>query len=320
MKKNNNLQPSFYYNHNSIVEESWWSSMLRKFRHLADYITNVKEWQLILLLRLGLIKRVSVHFRKNALHNGNCGVDVTRDKYSSFSALVYILSEGGIYDPCSDTLGLEIQGRKLYFTNVFKIKDRSFTDHIYTVFYMEEYGFLNVKDRKVADIGASIGESSIYFSLKGADRVVSYEPNPSVCELLKRNISLNGLENLIEVRCAAISPSISKHYLCINESWSGSSFLTDNPKNCGNLRHVTVETEPPPKNVDVVKLDCEGCEFDFVNSLTEPLYHEIGMEYHPQYGSVKEMIRKLVKLGYKVKHVKQYKNSNLGLLHAVSPI
>ena len=45
-----------------------------------------------------------------------------------------------------------------------------------TVFLYEEYQTLPVKDRIVIDIGGSIGDTAIYFALKGAKKVIALEP------------------------------------------------------------------------------------------------------------------------------------------------
>ena len=49
---------------------------------------------------------------------------------------------------------------------------------IYDTFIREDYKFLNVKDKNVLDIGAFIGDSPIYFILKGAKKVYAIEPHP----------------------------------------------------------------------------------------------------------------------------------------------
>jgi FkbM family methyltransferase len=37
---------------------------------------------------------------------------------------------------------------------------------------------LGVEGRVVVDVGAFVGDSTIYFALKGADRVITVEPYP----------------------------------------------------------------------------------------------------------------------------------------------
>ncbi len=48
---------------------------------------------------------------------------------------------------------------------------------IYDVFDCGEYGVLDVSGKVVIDVGASIGDSAIYFALKGARKVIAIEPH-----------------------------------------------------------------------------------------------------------------------------------------------
>jgi ribosomal protein L11 methylase PrmA len=54
------------------------------------------------------------------------------------------------------------------------------------VFLKQEYQFLPVKDRTVIDIGANVGDSSIYFALRGADKVIALEPLPTSYKMAKK--------------------------------------------------------------------------------------------------------------------------------------
>ena len=47
------------------------------------------------------------------------------------------------------------------------------------------------------DVGANIGDSSIYFALKGAKKVIALEPLPANYEMAVKNIELNNFKNII---------------------------------------------------------------------------------------------------------------------------
>ena len=51
-----------------------------------------------------------------------------------------------------------------------------------STFEDEEYGIVNVKDKQAVDVG----DTSIYFALKGAERVYAIEPHPLAYEELVR--------------------------------------------------------------------------------------------------------------------------------------
>jgi len=62
----------------------------------------------------------------------------------------------------------------LYYENYWEknnVKFKHLYYAIYEIFEEEDYKFLNVKDKKVLDMGAFVGDSAIYFILKGAKKV-----------------------------------------------------------------------------------------------------------------------------------------------------
>jgi len=41
---------------------------------------------------------------------------------------------------------------------------------------LPDYDWLDVKGKRVLDVGASIGDTAVYFALRGAREVVAFEP------------------------------------------------------------------------------------------------------------------------------------------------
>ena len=74
---------------------------------------------------------------------------------------------------------------------------------IHGVFLSEEYKFLNVKNETVIDIGANIADSSIYFALNDAQKIIALEPYPYSYNSAKKNIEINDLDNKIDLLNAA---------------------------------------------------------------------------------------------------------------------
>ena len=54
------------------------------------------------------------------------------------------------------------------------------------IFIKDVYNFLPVKDKIVIDIGASIGDSSIYFASCGAKKVIALEPDARIFEFSEK--------------------------------------------------------------------------------------------------------------------------------------
>jgi len=88
-----------------------------------------------------------------------------------------------------------------YDSKGYWIKDGVKFRHMYWsilgIFDYGEYELLGVRDRVVVDVGAFVGDSSIYFALKGARKVIAIEPHPEAYVEMLENIRLNNLENII---------------------------------------------------------------------------------------------------------------------------
>ncbi|MFP3234507.1 MAG: hypothetical protein RXR08_12880 [Sulfolobaceae archaeon] len=145
---------------------------------------------------------------------------------------------------------------KFYFDkNNFLAFGEIYRDGIYDV---------DVRGRTVVDVGAGIGDSPIYFALKGAKKVYAFDVNLSY---LEKNISENNLKDVIEpIHCE-----------------------------CGisnNLDGITLKYNIPSGSV--LKVDCEGCEYDFFGATPPRLisrYHTIIIEYHNGVQHLADLLR-----------------------------
>jgi hypothetical protein len=84
------------------------------------------------------------------------------------------------------------------FVDFMGVKFRDVFRSMVEVFVDEEWGFLSVNGRTVIDVGAFVGDSSIYFALRGAKKVIAVEPHPKAFSELLGNIKFK-LNNLIDV-------------------------------------------------------------------------------------------------------------------------
>jgi hypothetical protein len=66
------------------------------------------------------------------------------------------------------------------------VKFRYWHNSILDVFDYGHWDGLNVEDKVVVDVGAFIGDSSIYFALRGASRVIAVEPHPEAYKVMVR--------------------------------------------------------------------------------------------------------------------------------------
>ena len=186
------------------------------------------------------------------------------------------------------------------------------------VFFEEVYKMFPVKDQTILDVGANIGDSSIYFALKGARKIIAVEPFPANYELAKKNIELNNLQKIIDINLAG----------CSNKS----GFLTvDNKKSGGgvSLTSSTTGTKIPLFSLEnileqnnlnsaILKMDCEGCEYDSILKTDDKIiekFSAIIIEYHYGYQNLME---KLEKCGFQVEKTPPmyYSHYYIGYIYA----
>lgn len=181
------------------------------------------------------------------------------------------------------------------------------------VFVEKELSVLDVKGRVVIDIGANIGDSTVYFVIMGAERVISIEPFPFTFDLLIKNITINGVQDKVKIlNCAVggktgiinISPAVKN-----TVGLRATDFPGGTPINV-----IKFETLAKDYNLNnaILKCDCEGCEYDLVNSMSSYDFNtvdEVLIEYHYGLNSLDEILEKN---GYVTTVMK--KGKNMGLL------
>ena len=168
------------------------------------------------------------------------------------------------------------------------------------VFFKEEYKFLDVKDRDVIDIGMNIGDSSIYFSVNGAKRVIGLEPYPYAFSIAEKNIKLNGIKNIIALNAGYGKDS----YIIIDPRKISTAASTLIPSAKGKtIPILSLKTLISKYNINnaALKMDCEGCEYALLEENDE-VFNNIEMiqiEYHYGYD---DLVRKLKNCGFDVNY------------------
>jgi FkbM family methyltransferase len=212
----------------------------------------------------------------------------------------------------------------LYYKNYWEknnVKFKHFYGSIYEVFEEEDYKFFNVKDKNVLDIGAFVGDSPIYFILKGAKKVYAIEPHPDAYNEMIENIKLNNMEDKIVPINMGIN--YEKDYITINTKdvvHVAFSLFNSNNKGikilAGKLSDIIEKY-----NIDaqVLKMDCEGCEYDIILKDYDTIkeFDEIGFEYHAYNTKipVSKLLDKLNK-DFECKFIEE-KLKYIGLVHCI---
>ena len=157
------------------------------------------------------------------------------------------------------------------------------------VFINEEYKNMGFENKIVIDIGGSIGESALYFVLRGAKKILCFEPVPKVFTMAKENVELNNLSAFIQLENVAVGNE--RKFIYIDDYKgviAGGSALRENRKG-KEIKQITIDDilEYLPSNQKInetiLKIDCEGCEYGIFSSLNEKLLKKISaivLEYH----------------------------------------
>ena len=191
---------------------------------------------------------------------------------------------------------------------------------LFNIFHEQDYNFLPVKNRVVIDIGANIADSSIYFGMIGAKKVIALEPFPKNFEVAQKNITLNGFTDKIELLNAGCCGGQSKD-MVLDASANGVCCQSMQSSLGSKIHFYTLQELINKYNIDspaVLKIDCEGCEYDIILSNDRTMldkFSHIQVEYH--YG-FRDLKKHLVDANFSVSHTNpKYENGmEIGWIYA----
>ena len=154
--------------------------------------------------------------------------------------------------------------------------------------------------RTVLDIGANVGFFSIAARGRYPDAVIhAYEPNPRVSEALRANAGPLG----IAVHAEAVGNRAG--FVAMIDEGASNQARTSAAQN-GGIPLVTLDTaiDRLGGSVDLLKLDCEGAEWDlFELDEAWKRVQNVRMEYHLFRGETVEQVeRALQRLGFEAIH------------------
>ena len=177
--------------------------------------------------------------------------------------------------------------------------------------------------KTVIDAGSYTGDSAVYFATNGATRVIGLEPYKDNLDLALENVNeLNNLGSRITLLQAALSTNDGMTDFKVFEDEPNGNRIasyTDRPSTTIKAKTMTIDSimrEFGLERINVLKMNCEGAEYDIIESLTDktaPLIDEIYVEFHR---GPEMIIANLEKLGYKVYGEKR-SNVRFGHLRAL---
>jgi len=172
------------------------------------------------------------------------------------------------------------------------------------IFIKQDYFFVTGKPNPlVIDCGSNIGMSIFYFKRKYPKaRVIGFEPDPGIFEVLKSNIAANGLSDVVVHNCALADREGETELFCDPDpvgSLRASLRKERAPQNVVSKRVKTVLlSKYLDSEVDFLKIDVEGMEMAVIEDLEREgklsLVRETAIEYHHHISSGDDAFSRLL--------------------------
>ena len=156
------------------------------------------------------------------------------------------------------------------------------------VWMIQEYSgddFPISNDDVIIDVGAHIGLFALFasqFCKNG--KIFCYEPIKENYKILIENIEMNQIQNIFPNNLA-VTKETSRVKIFLNDDQSGHSMFTQNKNfvevDSKSLSDIFIDNGI--KECDFLKLDCEGAEYEIIESLPSDLFTKINktaIEYH----------------------------------------
>ena len=184
-------------------------------------------------------------------------------------------------------------------------------------------------DKIVLDVGAECGDTALFYANLGA-KVYSFEPIKENFNDLKKNLELNPLleKNIIAINAGIGKDETLNFFKDPISPNLGASFVY-NKRDNAIIEHVegmsldTVLEKFEINEVELLKLDCKGCEFFLSDSVLQKI-KRIKIEYGGFHKSknAMDLIQQLKKAGftsiiYRNSATRNISNRNIGNIYSV---
>jgi len=150
------------------------------------------------------------------------------------------------------------------------------------------YHEVDVKSKVVVDVGGAIGDTALYFASRGAKCVYMFEPLKEFVDYARKNI--RQFKNIYLYDYGLWS---------CNTSGKGEIDGTEALGFMHNASEALTEILKREGKIDLLKIDCEGCEWNILPSLNKSLLEKISQIYVEIHGdNHSALISKLEECGF----------------------
>ena len=177
------------------------------------------------------------------------------------------------------------------------------------VFVKRDYGNI-AKGSQIIDVGANIGMFAVYAAQEGAGRIFCFEPNRDAFRTLEKNIAFNKLEKIVTPLNLAVAGTSGQTVAIPKASSPYNHTVAATAIDAAADGYDMVETvsladfmrDQGLRRVDLLKMDCEGAEYDIFPNLapeTIAAIRSIRMEVH---GDMRQLLDSLQVNPFKLEH------------------
>ncbi len=188
-------------------------------------------------------------------------------------------------------------------------------------FIKEQYRWLLKRlkpNTTLLDIGASMGDASIYFaSSPNVKKVISFEPVPKTYDLAKRMLETNRYKEKIQFNNAAITNTDGVIYSDEWGGWAGKGWALSKVNGKGRWKISQHTLDHIIKGINghiAIKCDVEGDEKIIFPDADLSKVYAIILEYH--WGCHDEVAKVLQGKGFKIKDIGPTDKNRCGIMGA----
>jgi len=135
--------------------------------------------------------------------------------------------------------------------------------------------------RTVVDAGANVGAATLWLCEQAPQaQVFALEPGRAAAEACRRNVHRNGLSNRVRVLNVALGDRPGTAFLHLGPA-SVNATVNPSPRGADDYEVPVITLEQlmddnELRSLDILKLDCEGAEYDVLMHADTGLLHRIG--------------------------------------------
>jgi FkbM family methyltransferase len=175
----------------------------------------------------------------------------------------------------------------------------------------------------IIDVGAGIGDFTVLAAKSCPEGLVhAYEPHGESYKIFRHNLSVNNLPDVVVYREAG--GTAGGRYLSLDSSGEPISTPFVEGENSASVSSSSLEQmlqRLPNARCDLIKIDCEGCEFNLIMKADPPTLDRISyitMELHDEYQGyqARSLVNYLKDMGFEVEQKPNPVHDNLSHLFA----